>query len=106
MNARGENVATPDDFEIGDEPIEVERKQRAGVVISVRLSPEEADQLQQAAARMDLTVSQVLRRALGGFLRGPADCEYAYPRWTATKTGTDPQLETTWYPSTKNYSAY
>jgi hypothetical protein len=34
-----------DDIDLGDDVIEVERKPRAGVIISIRLSAEDADQL-------------------------------------------------------------
>ena len=63
-------------FEAGDEIIEVERRPRSGVVVSVRLSPGEADRLEEIAQRRNLTMSQVVREAvsdyLGSGLRGPA----------------------------------
>lgn len=74
------------DFELGDEPLEVERPRRAGVVLSVRLSPDEADQLQSIAESRRITLSQVAREAITGYLRtGPAPPASA--PWTGTTTG-------------------
>jgi predicted transcriptional regulator len=56
-----------DDIELG-EIIEVERRPRAGVVVSVRLSPTEADALQAIAEHRDLTLSQVAREAIRAYL--------------------------------------
>ncbi len=57
------------DFEIGEEITDVRRAPRSGVVISVRLSAEEADRLHDIAESTDRTVSQVAREALSGYLR-------------------------------------
>jgi predicted transcriptional regulator len=74
----------PDDIELGDEVIEVERKPRAGVVLSVRLSAEEADQLQAIAEKRRTTLSRVAREALAGYIaRGP-ERPPAMGSWTGT----------------------
>ena len=62
----------PDDIELGDEPIEVERRPRAGLVISVRLSPDEADEIEGIAEERKITVSQVARDAIISFLTKPS----------------------------------
>ena len=51
-------------FEASDEPVEVERRARAGVVVSIRLSPEEADRLQELAAERNTTLSRLGREAI------------------------------------------
>ena len=86
-----------DDFEIGDGPIEVERKPRAGVAISVRLSPDEADRLQQLAEERGITISQLVRQALGAFLRGQPARQPALPPWTSTIAGENCKLEVAWF---------
>ena len=58
----------PDDIELGDEVIEVERRERAGVVVSVRLSAEEADRLQSMAEDRKTTLSRVAREAIATYL--------------------------------------
>ena len=58
----------PEDIELGDEVIEVERRPRAGVVVSVRLSADEADQLQRLAEERKTTLSHVAQEALSAFL--------------------------------------
>ncbi len=60
------------DVEMGEETLDVERRPRAGVVVSVRLSPQEADRLQDVAERRRLTISQVAREALSAYLTGGA----------------------------------
>ena len=50
------------------EVVEVERRPRAGAVISVRLSSDEAGQLQRIAEQRGSTVSRVARDALVDFL--------------------------------------
>lgn len=57
-----------EDIELGEDAIEVERKPRAGVVISVRLSADEADRLQQLAEERKTTLSHVAHEALSAFL--------------------------------------
>ncbi len=58
----------PDDIELGDEPIDVERRPRAGVVVSVRLTAEEADRLQTIADGHNTTLSRVAREAIERYL--------------------------------------
>lgn len=77
-------MVSRDDFEIGTEPIEVERKPRAGVVISVRLSPDEAEQFQKIAEERGMTVSQIARQALGAFLHATPERQPAFAPWTST----------------------
>ena len=62
----------PKDVELGDEVIEVERRPRAGVVLSVRLSPDEADRLQGIAEARRTTLSQVAREAITSYLSSGA----------------------------------
>src|SRR5713101_5745245 len=62
----------PKDIELGDELIEVERRPRSGVVISVRLSPDEADQLQAKAQARRTTLSSVAREAITSYLSHPS----------------------------------
>lgn len=74
----------PDDIELGDDVIEVEKNPRAGVVVSVRLSAEEADQLQNLAEQRRTTLSSVAREALSSYLaHGPERPPAAGP-WTGT----------------------
>lgn len=89
-------MVSRDDFAIGDEPVEVERKPRAGVVISVRLFAEEADRLQEIAEQGHLTVSQVVRQALGAYLREESERKPAFAAWTSTIMGDDCKLEVSW----------
>ena len=58
----------PDEIELGDDMIDVERRERAGVVVSVRLSAEEADQLQSIAEDRKTTLSRVAREAIATYL--------------------------------------
>jgi hypothetical protein len=58
----------PNDIELGDEVIEVERQRRAGVVVSVRLSAEEADRLMTIAEGRQTTLSRVAREAIERYL--------------------------------------
>ena len=58
----------PDDIEVGDEVIEVERRERAGVIVSVRLSAEEADRLQSMAEDQKTTLSRVAREVIANYL--------------------------------------
>ena len=63
----------PDDIELGDEAIEVERRERAGVVVSVRLSAEEADRLQSIAEDRKTTLSRVAREVIAAYLADGRD---------------------------------
>jgi len=58
----------PEDIELGEDVIEVERKPRAGVVVSIRLSADEAARLQRLAEERETTLSQVAQEALSAFL--------------------------------------
>lgn len=60
-------MATHDEFEMSDEQVEVERRPKAGAVLSVRLSQEEMEQLQAVAQQRKMTVSQLAREALVEF---------------------------------------
>ena len=57
-----------DDIELGDEAIEVERREPSGVVVSVRLSAKEADQLQSIAEERKTTLSRIAREAIVTYL--------------------------------------
>lgn len=59
------------DSEQPDEGIQVHEGRRAGVVISVRLKPEEADLLEGLAERDGRSLSETLRVALHAFSRQP-----------------------------------
>jgi Ribbon-helix-helix protein, copG family len=54
----------PGDIELGDEITEVEVRSPVGLVISVRLSAEEADQLEQIAEKAGKSVTEVAREAV------------------------------------------
>lgn len=77
-----------DQFEAGDEPIEVERRARAAVVVSIRLSAEEADRLQELAAQRNTTLSRLGREAIVQLLDGEAPRQSGLlgVMWTATST--------------------
>ena len=75
-----------DDVEVGDEPVDVERRPRAGVVVSVRLSPEEAERLLRLAEARGTTLSQVTREAVASYLRAGALASASGVRWTGTTT--------------------
>lgn len=75
------------DIELGDEPVQVGRKRRAGVVVSVRLSADEAERLMQLAEERKVSLSQVAREAITTYLlHGPVHQPAASP-WTGTVTG-------------------
>jgi predicted transcriptional regulator len=58
----------PDDIELGDEALEVERSPRPGLVVSIRLTADEADELERVAARRRSTVTGLAREALRQYL--------------------------------------
>jgi hypothetical protein len=58
--------------ELDWERAEVHPGRLHGTVVSVRLSAAEADHLRELASQLDLTMSQVLRRALAEFESLPA----------------------------------
>jgi predicted transcriptional regulator len=73
---------------MGTEALEVERRPRSGVVVSVRLSPDEADALQNIAERGRLTLSQVAREAIRQYLSGGKTTkDPAVTPWMATISG-------------------
>ncbi len=76
----------PDDIELGD-VIEVERKPRAGVVVSVRLSADEADELQSIAESRHTTLSRVVREALASYLAHGPERRPSIGPWTGTISG-------------------
>lgn len=77
-------------FELDDEPVQVERRARADVVISVRLSRDEADQLQKAAKRANKTLSQTAREAIVGCLSGDVPVSAGSSQWTIASNGGGP----------------
>lgn len=72
------------DIELGMDAIEVERKPRAGVVISARFSAEEADLIQGLAERRRVSLSQVVRDAVAAYLVYGASPVTIATRWTGT----------------------
>lgn len=75
------------ELELGDEPVKVERRARPGVVVSVRLSPDEADKLFAIAAERQVTLSHVAREAVRAYLHGTTAGRPSLPPWSATTTG-------------------
>jgi hypothetical protein len=77
------------DIELGDEPIAVQRRPRSGLVVSTRLSPEEADRLQDLAEAQGKTVSQVAREALTIYVNagGTRVPQLSWAAWTGTVGG-------------------
>lgn len=75
---------TREHFELGDEPVAVERRERAGVVISVRLSRDEADRLHEAARRANKTLSQTAREAIVSSLSIGVPAAAGSAVWTVT----------------------
>jgi hypothetical protein len=83
----GKIAMDPEEIELNDEVVEVERRPRAGVVVSVRLSADEADELQRVAERRGTTLSRVAREAITGYLaHGPGNMP-AGAAWTGTVSG-------------------
>lgn len=85
-----------EDFAVGDEQLQVDRRARAGVVLSVRLSAEEADRLQDLANARGMTLSRIGREAIAMFLRTGGVVVEPGLRWTGgtpyTNTFTPPAL--------------
>jgi hypothetical protein len=76
----------PEDIELGDEPVEVERRSPPGVVISVRLSPDEAKKIRAIAAMRNAPISTIAREAITTYLtNGPLERPATAP-WTFTTT--------------------
>lgn len=71
----------PEDVELDDEVIQVDRPKRSGVVVSVRLSADEADELERKAQARGTTISRVAREAITRYRPPP------HPGWTATLSG-------------------
>lgn len=71
-----------ENFELDDEPVDVERRPRADVVISVRLSRDEADRLHEAAKRANKTLSQTAREAITNCLGGASPPARGSIQWT------------------------
>ena len=86
---RGDEEDTVDrnDIELGDEPLEVERRPRAGAVVSVRLTAEEAARLQDLAERQRTTTSRLVRHIIGEYLKHGSGHQVAVSPWTGTTTG-------------------
>lgn len=72
------------DVELGECVLEVERRPRAGVVVSARLGAEEAQALFERARRDGKKVSQIAREAVLAYLRHLGPAREAKPYWTAT----------------------
>jgi len=77
----------PEDIELGDAPVQVERRPRAGVVLSVRLSPNEADRLQDIAAQRQVPLSTVAREAIVTYLTDGPLARPAVAAWTVGSSG-------------------
>src|SRR5207245_10371041 len=75
------------EFDLEAEPLRVKRPSRAGAVVSVRLSPDEADRLQDAADARGVTLSRVVREAVSAFLTGVGIAQFAFSPPTGTTTG-------------------
>jgi hypothetical protein len=71
------------DIELGD-AIEVKRRPRAGVVLSVRITSEEADRLQRIADERGSTVSEVARDAVSHFLTASPSGVTIGATWSGT----------------------
>lgn len=82
------------DFAIGDDPIDVERRPRAGAVLSIRLSGDEVERLQQLARARGVSLSRLGREAIVAFLESGGTRVDQGIRWTAGTpfTNTGPQL--------------
>jgi predicted DNA-binding ribbon-helix-helix protein len=74
--------AEPEDFEAGDEPVEVERRPRAGAVLSIRLTSEEFEQLQELAKARRMTLSRLGRTAILSYLEGGEQWSNLPVQWT------------------------
>ncbi len=64
-----EQIAGPHDIELGDEAVDVERPGRAGLVVSIRLSPEEADQLERLADQRRMAISALAKEIVAESLK-------------------------------------
>ncbi len=75
------------DFDLEAEPVQVKRPSRAGAVVSVRLSPDEADRLQDTADAEGVTLSKLVREAVSIFLTGVGMSQFVFSPPTGTTTG-------------------
>jgi predicted RNase H-like HicB family nuclease len=64
-----DDAIAEDDFEAGDEPVAMDRKASAGLVISIRLSSDAANRLEDIAEARDLTLTQIAKEALNTYMR-------------------------------------
>lgn len=62
-------MVDPNDFEAGEEPIEVERRLPPGVVVSIRMDADEARLLFDAARRSGKTIVEVAKDGVLEHLR-------------------------------------
>lgn len=72
------------DIELGTEPVEVETRPRAGVVVSARLTGAEAEWLFAFARQHNKRVAQVAREAILAFLRNGGEPSTRNSGWTGT----------------------
>ena len=75
-----EKLAGAQDIELGDSPAEVERGTRPGVVLSVRLSADQADQLEQLAEARHASLTEIAKEALSEYLKAHATPAPITPR--------------------------
>jgi hypothetical protein len=75
------------EFEPTGEPLEVERRPRAGAVISVRLSADEAECFTNVAVQRRMTVSALGREAIMEYLRHTPSGMLAASPWTGVTDG-------------------
>jgi hypothetical protein len=79
------------DIELGNTPLEVRRRGRAGVVLSVRISADEAEQLQRRADERGVSVSEIAREAVTHYLSGGSSGGGAtISPWTGETVGGGP----------------
>ena len=64
-----ERIAGPDDIELGDEAVAVKQPRRAGLVVSIRLSPAEADQLERLADQRRMAISALAKEIVADSLK-------------------------------------
>ena len=74
-------MAKREDFAVGGEQIEVERRPRSGAVVSARVSGSELEQLQDIADQRSMTISQVVREALERYLQGVPTVPWLTSPW-------------------------
>ena len=57
-----ERIEGPGDVELGDEAVAVERPHRAGLVVAIRLSPDEAGLLERLADQRRMSISALAKQ--------------------------------------------